>query len=292
VKPVSTTELKPAEVDVTIRESETSTAVPPQRPRQKALHHLYAQLYKWAPCCMPAVHREAFDEFERHARTESTESSCPRSSKLPEPGTEAKAKPKGKKLIGSGRKRRMSVDDFEAFLEQNAQLWAMLGVNLGLEEDRCKQIASTVAMQLYGRVSADVAAPAPAAAAAADVRRSSVVAFGYSMSREDFRKFYKQIVSDPKGQQHFFHQCVFAAYDTDGNGVLDCEELDSFLDVFYQAGSIFAGDKRLPDKASLRKLIYSKLDQDGDQMLSFDEIQSLISGSAGQVLTSPAGNAE
>ena len=63
-------------------------------------------------------------------------------------------------------------------------------------------------------------------------------------------------------------------------------ELDKFLDVFYEAGSIFKGDARLPPKEQLRTLIYTKLDQDGDGKLSFEEIHSLISGSAAQVLGS------
>jgi len=80
---------------------------------------------------------------------------------------------------------------------------------------------------------------------------------------------------------------VFAAYDHDQNGFLDPHELDQFLDVFYKAGSIFKGDARLPSKEDLRKLIYDKLDQDGDQKLTFEEIHSLISGSAAQMLGSP-----
>ena len=38
----------------------------------------------------------------------------------------------------------------------------------------------------------------------------------------------------------------FAAFDADDNGYLDYDELDQFLDVFYAADSIFAGDARLP----------------------------------------------
>ena len=99
-----------------------------------------------------------------------------------------------------------------------------------------------------------------------------------------FVAFHRQILKDPKGQQRFFHHCVFAAFDADGNGVLDAAELDKFLDVFYEAGSIFKGDARLPEKATLREQIYAKLDGNGDKLLAFDELHSLISGSAAQVL--------
>ena len=49
------------------------------------------------------------------------------------------------------KRRRMSVDEFGMFLDRNAQLWAMIGVNLGLEDEKCKAIAARVAMQMYGR---------------------------------------------------------------------------------------------------------------------------------------------
>ena len=173
----------------------------------------------------------------------------------------------------------------DGFLNKHAELWAMLGVNLGLSDERCREIAARVAMQQYGRMSggdvgtSDAPSTPNGSSGPSDLASSKV-----TMDREEFNQFHKAVVQDPRGQLHFFQQCVFAAYDADGNGSLDTTELEKFLDVFYQAGSIFKGDARLPEKAVLQQLIYAKLDQDGDGLLSFDEIQSLISGSAAQVL--------
>ena len=80
---------------------------------------------------------------------------------------------------------------------------------------------------------------------------------------------------------HSFHRAVFATFDEDGNSTLDAGELDKFLDTFYEAGSIFKGDARLPEKKEdLKKMVNEKLDADGDGKFSFEEIRSLISGSA------------
>ena len=204
------------------------------------------------PCCVPNADREAHHKFDQHAMVSRS----------------AKKK----------HRRRMSVDEFEGFLHQHAELWAMLGVNLGFDDSKCRAIAAKVALDMFGRESVTSSAADSVGGAAADSASLT------SMNRDEFMKFYKQIVKDPKGQQRFFHACVFAGFDADGNGVLDPAELDTFLEVFYKAGSIFKGDARLPPKEELRRLIYAKLDRDGDGKLSFDEINSLISGSAAQLL--------
>jgi Ca2+-binding EF-hand superfamily protein len=133
------------------------------------------------------------------------------------------------------------------------------GVNLGIGEEKCREIATNVAYNLAN--SSD------------DKRRSSV-------SANEFHAFWTEFVDSPKGQQEFFHRTVFAAFDVDGNGYLDPNELDKLLETFYEAGSIFKGDHRLPDKESLRKIVNDRLDKDKDGKLSFEEIRMLISGSA------------
>ena len=45
-------------------------------------------------------------------------------------------------------KHKLSVDEVHAFIAKHAELWAMLSVNLGIDEERCKQIATDVAFQI------------------------------------------------------------------------------------------------------------------------------------------------
>eukprot|EP00666_Eupelagonemidae_sp_cell4sb_P014395 gene14395-10370_t len=73
-----------------------------------------------------------------------------------------------------------------------------------------------------------------------------------------------------QGQLDFFHRCVFAAFDPNGDG------FDAFLDIFYKEGSAFAGDGRLPEKGALRERAYAVLDTNNDGLLAFHELQSLI----------------
>jgi Ca2+-binding EF-hand superfamily protein len=85
-------------------------------------------------------------------------------------------------------------------------------------------------------------------------------------------------ILDPKGSLEFFHRTVYKAFDDDNNGVLDRNELDSFLDTFYQVDSIFAGDNRLPSKEELLQKLYTYIDNSSKEGLTFEEIQSLIAG--------------
>ena len=97
------------------------------------------------------------------------------------------------------------------------------------------------------------------------------------MTKEQFSCFFTQYMASPAGQKEFFARTVFAAFDRDGNNELDETELDAFLNLFYEAGSIFYRDKRLPEKSRLRQLVM-ECDRDGDGRLSFDEMADVISG--------------
>lgn len=153
-------------------------------------------------------------------------------------------------------------DEMANYVASKAELWAMLSVNIpSLTEDDCRQIATRVVMELASGVSGPAAQEA-------------------ELTSRQFHQFKKHYILDPRGSQEFFHRTVFAAFDADGNASLDENELDKFLDIFYEAGSIFKGDARLPKKHALKQLIYDKLDTNGDGVFSFDEIRSLISGSA------------
>ena len=91
--------------------------------------------------------------------------------------------------------------------------------------------------------------------------------------------FNTKFVLEPKGNLEFFQRTVFAAFDTDNNGVIDDTELDVFVNIFYAADSIFAGDARLPDdKNELKSSIQKNFDQNHDGNLTFEEIRPIISG--------------
>merc|ERR1712224_362146 len=113
----------------------------------------------------------------------------------------------------------------------------MLAVTVGIDEERCREIANDVAFQLACKSTFFKGAPSEDG-----VRRE--------MSEHEFESFKRAHVQDPKGTLEFFHRCIFAAFDVDQSGELDPDELDDFLDIFYQADSIFKGDARLPEKAS------------------------------------------
>lgn len=155
----------------------------------------------------------------------------------------------------------ISHADIHNFIAATPTCWAMLHVNTGIPEEECRLVAYRVSLEL------------------ASGRRGEA-SLSAAITKKQFQKFQKEYIDDPKGNQEFFHRCVFAAFDEDSNGVLDLDEIDKFLDTFYVTGSIFQGDVRLPDKETLKNLILEQLDENGDGLFNFEEIRSLISGSA------------
>ena len=66
-------------------------------------------------------------------------------------------------------------------------------------------------------------------ATAADWLRATTWARGKEeaqLTEDEFLRFFEGFVQSPHGQQEFFHRTVFAAFDRDGNGVLDAQEVD------------------------------------------------------------------
>ena len=192
-------------------------------------------------------------------------------------------------IVDTNNDGMIQRNELRKYIEKNANLWAMLGVNLNLPETKCQEIATNVAYQM-----------AKLKLSNNNTKGGGISGNAYSSFRDmpdtvkqreptvdEFQSFIN-FISNPKGEQEFFQRTVFATYDKDSNGYLDMNELDSFLDIFYEAGSIFAGDVRLPSKDKLKEQVVETLDKNHDGKLEFQEIRQLISGGA-QVLTISAG---
>ena len=158
-----------------------------------------------------------------------------------------------------GKRTTIGKDEFASYIEQHAELWAMLGVNLGLDDASCKQLAVDVAfnMVVHKNIQEHKAVPK---------RRKTIL--GLTIMTEDQFHMFLNIVNTPQGQLEFFHRTVFQAFDKDNNGVLDSNELDEFLETFYKADSIFKGDARLPPKEELKRIV-KEFDVNNDNLLSF-----------------------
>ena len=96
-----------------------------------------------------------------------------------------------KKLSGGGKKEA-SKSDLARYIDEKAQLWAMLSANIGLSEEKCREIATNVAFGL-------------ATGKTATAEHSSV----RTLSKEEFHKFRVNYVSDPKG---VFSSSVFCFF--------------------------------------------------------------------------------
>ena len=95
--------------------------------------------------------------------------------------------------IDTDRSSKIDEGELAHWIAEQQQLWAMLDVNLGLGEERCKQIATDVAFRMSQ--AEGEASPKPGA------KRE--------MTADEFARFH-EVVADPKGQLSFFHQTARA----------------------------------------------------------------------------------
>ena len=75
--------------------------------------------------------------------------------------------------------------------------------------------------------------------------------FARNETQAQFEQMWAGAVASPEGSLDFFHRAVFGAFDPEQDGELTPEEVGHFAELFYDEGSIFAGDARLPPKPVL-----------------------------------------
>jgi hypothetical protein len=155
----------------------------------------------------------------------------------------------------------VSHEEIQDFVRTHPTMYAMLGVNTGIPDDQCQNVAVRVAIELTSQ-------------------KQGLAAQTAILTKRQFDSFVKNYVDNCKGAHEFFHRSVFSAFDDNGNGTLDRDEIDTFLNTFYKSGSIFQGDARLPEQEILKEMIYAQLEaKGGSGEFSFDEIRCIISGS-------------
>jgi curved DNA-binding protein CbpA len=182
-------------------------------------------------------------------------------------------KPKEKKLsakkefskIDVNGDQSLSKDELRKFVEENDELWSVLGTNLGLNKTTCVRIATEVAFSLAkGEESPQK-------------RKSKPEVSTYELSEAEFKAFYKKYVLSQKGSYDFFLRTIFAFYDLNGDGVLQRDEFDNFLDLFYKSKSTYRQKlNAMPSKQKLKHIAEARLDKNKDGELSFDEIRDLL----------------
>ena len=182
---------------------------------------------------------------------------------------EAAARLAQAKAVDVDHSGHISMPELSRYIDEtHAKVWSTLAISLNMPTDKCRDIAANVAFQL-----AKTCNTGRSICELTQLERDLEPSVG---QLESFMKFVKE----PKGEQEFFHRTVFEAFDQDGNGYLDPEEIDKFLDVFYEAGSIFSGDIRLPpNKEALKEKVLTELDANHDGKLEFEEIRPLLSPS-------------
>ena len=162
-------------------------------------------------------------------------------------------------------------DELQVYIDQNAQLWAMLSVNCNIPESQCREIARDTARTMAKLNTLGKFATFQDLTPLNAAREPTV---------EEFAAFHQRLKQEPQYQLEFFHQTVFCAYDHDHNGFIEGEEINDFIDLFYEANGCFAGDARLPPKDHLKSAVLETFDTNGDGKLEFHELRPLISGGA------------
>ncbi|CAB9514999.1 RAD54-like 2 (Saccharomyces cerevisiae) [Seminavis robusta] len=164
--------------------------------------------------------------------------------------------------LDGDRSKSASHEEIAKFVASNDQLWALLSVNLDQPKEVATEVATRVAMELATELKGEEAMNA-------------------ELNKDQFHNFRKKYILDPTGSQEFFFRAVFASFDKDSNAVLDEQELDQFLEIFYKSGSTFQGSMgtlKLPPKEKLHEIFLKEFDENDDKELSFEEVRVIISG--------------
>ena len=167
------------------------------------------------------------------------------------------------KKLDVNNDKTLSKDELHKYIQTHSELWTTLGLQLNLPVKRCMELATDVAFAL---------------ATGEGITKPKTNEFRKQreITQDEFSHFHKNYVMEAKGSHEFFLRTIFAAFDLDGNGVLDRREFNRFLDIFYECGTVFKGRMKLPEKKELMRIVGGRLDKNRDGDLSFGEIRSLL----------------
>jgi len=175
------------------------------------------------------------------------------------------AKKEFKKLDLNGD-QALCKDELRKFIESNEELWAVLGVKLNLKRETCIRIATDVAFSL-----------AKGEETTPKKHKSSTEVGTYELSESEFKAFYKNYVLTQKGSYDFFLRTIFAFYDINGDGALQRDEFENFLDLFYKTKETYKQKlNNMPSKQKLLRIAEARLDKNKDGELSFEEVRDLL----------------
>ncbi|CAJ1959515.1 unnamed protein product [Cylindrotheca closterium] len=183
------------------------------------------------------------------------------------------AKKEFKKLDLNGD-QALSKDELRKFIESNEELWAVLGTKLNLKRETCIRIATEVAFSL-----AKAGDEEPSSTLIKKHRKSSsnIEVNSYELSEAEFKAFYKNYVLSQKGSYEFFLRTIFAFYDINGDGVLQRDEFENFLDLFYKTKETYKHKMNaMPSKQKLIRIAEARLDKNKDGELSFEEVRDML----------------
>jgi len=202
--------------------------------------------------------------------------------------TEQKKKPSAKtafKDTDTNNDKSLSKVELSKFVESNTELWQVLGTNLGLDVKTCIRVATEVAFRLAKGTMDEESSSSSSGL----FRKKKVDTNQYELSEDEFKTFYKKYVVSQKGSYEFFLRTMFAHYDRNGDGVLQRDEFDHFLDLFYRGSQKYKGKMaNMPSKQNLLRIAEARLDKNKDGVLSFAEVRDLLQVAA--VVTNTTSN--
>merc|ERR1712008_342857 len=167
--------------------------------------------------------------------------------------------------------KEISRKELRGFVESNESLHAVLGKSLDLSPQQSIDISTDVAFSLakWDGKDEDVAM-----ASYFLTQKNRKKGKAMNITRDEFKSFYKSYVQSQKGSYDFFLRTMFAAYDMNGDGMLQRKEFENFLTIFYHAK--YLGKIEMPQKTELVRIAQSRLDKNKDGLMSFSEIRDLL----------------
>jgi curved DNA-binding protein CbpA len=160
----------------------------------------------------------------------------------------------------------LSKDELKQYIKSNSELYILLAKKLNLSETKCVSIATNVAFSLAMGEAGEKKYK----------KKGEKEKVKNELSEDEFKAFYKKYVISQKGSYEFFLRTIFAVYDSNGDGVLQRDEFEIFLEIFYKPSSFYRGKTEMPPKQDLLRMASARLDKNKDGVLDFMEVRDLL----------------
>ncbi|KAJ9464267.1 hypothetical protein DIPPA_07347 [Diplonema papillatum] len=96
---------------------------------------------------------------------------------------------------------------------------------------------------------------------------------------DGFHRMWREVYDNSTGRLTFFHRIIVHKYDADRQQALSARQVEALIDdLYYSTNSVFAGDKRVPERSMMMSALWKQLADGPDSRVTAEDLKPILCG--------------